>query len=114
MISVYYFRHEIVSDIKLIQPEDVEGEKSVNICFMAHEVLNYDIYSDILNDRYRNTNETVENIRENVRSLNMKRKFDVAVESNKIFQYIPATCNCTNTEVFIMTRNYIFAIRHKM
>ena len=62
-ISVYYFRHEIVSDIKLIQPEDVESEKSVNICFMAHEVLNHDIYSDILNDRYHNMSESVENIR---------------------------------------------------
>lgn len=68
-ISINYFQFETVSDIKVTLPEEyVSNNNALNLCFKYFEVMNVDVFSDLLT-KYDIHNESFDESR---RELNKK------------------------------------------
>ena len=54
-MSITYFNLEVVSDIKIIMPENEKFEKYINFCYSASNTIRYDKYRKYLEKYgYRN------------------------------------------------------------
>lgn len=57
LISVNYFKYDIVSDIKVIMPRS-QSKKSLNVCFWLDQVLDYEMYVElVINHSFVNTSD---------------------------------------------------------
>ena len=74
-ISVNYFKFKVVTNIKLIQPEEVEVEKYLDWCFEINELFNRTKFDMVHRGR-------------NFEDLSMRELLSIALDPDEIFEHV--------------------------
>lgn len=88
-ISINYFAFDVVSDIKIIMPEEIHGTKSLNLFFPIYEVKNETIFEKIWKKYFPNHSISVSNEIEIIRdTFTLEDLLDIAISPTKLFKNI--------------------------
>lgn len=102
-ISFNYFKYEIVSDIKLIQPEDIKRVKDVNLCFFSWELFNRTKFEHIFETEY--PNEKFKDDR-SINQWTIEQRLSIAIDQKRLFSHYGRNLD-KNPIIFVSTPWFI-------
>ena len=89
MISISYFKYDIVSDIKIIMPEKDIYKKYFNFCYWASTTLNYTRYEDMIKKYGMNeSKKDIATYKKNfmVYNLTFREQFEIAMMDEIVYE----------------------------
>ena len=110
-ISKNYLKYEVVSDIKLVLPEDNPINNFANICFDLQEVMNKSRYHEIIKKYIPKQRPRFNSRKEwgRVRNWKMGDRLDVAIKPEAIVRF-PRISALDNVQLFTLQRSICYQV----